>query len=211
MVTLVNLAVMKTNEIKSLMMTLFVACICALVSTSFSSCQTPEEGKRLLDNYESAVKACDWGPASNKAVEAHQKLEAYGIRRLSRADRERFKKLEDEYGKWVWSFEKCSLNVFKKHFNGSKWECSNDSYSQRFEENNGKITMYLKLHLSGRDGWSKECDCSYKIWDFDDDGFCVELIEGYDTPKGSLWFSSDGYPQKFVYLGMNRGKLYAID
>jgi hypothetical protein len=54
-------------------------------------------------------------------------------------------------------------------------------------------------------------DCSYKIWDFDDDGFCVELIEGYDTPKGSLWFSSDGYPQKFVYLGMNRGKLYAID
>jgi hypothetical protein len=145
---------MKTKEFKSLMMSLFVACICTLVSSCQT--QTPEEGKRLLDNYESAVKACDWGPASNKAVEAYQKLEAYGVRRLSRADRERFNRLNDEYKKWVWSFEKCSLDVFKKHFKGSKWECSNDSYSKRFEENNGKITMYLRLHLPSRDGWSKE-------------------------------------------------------
>lgn len=201
---------MKTKEIKLLTMSLFVAFMCTLVSLFLISCQTSEEGKRLLSNYESAVVVCDWGPAIDIAEEAHIKLEEFGIKRLSHADQKKLKRLETEYVRkadWI-SSQGCGLNVFKKHFNGSKWECSNESYSMRFEENNGRIIEYTSIHLPGRDDWKKSDEYPYRIYEYYGE-ICVSLSNS-SRGNGALWFNSSGSPINYVFMGMNRGQLRAV-
>lgn len=205
---------MKTKFLKLMIRSSLTLLFGLLLFISFTSCQNRAKGKELVDKLEVAIRSSEWGGDwDSKIVPAAREIaDNFGIENLSKADRERYWQLDEEAEKFSRRMheEGCSMEIFKKHFKGIKLECSNNSYSQRFEESNGKIIVYLKLH--GRGEWSKECICPYVIYKYSD-GIMVRLEynDNDDTPYGALWFSIGGYPQKFVTLGMNRGELRIVD